>query len=382
MRVVVVGDFPRKADEIEGGVQAVTTYLVAELRRLPDVNVEAVALDSWGGPPRTEVQRGVPVHFVPISRWPSRLSNWQNARRLAARIRELEPDIVHAHIANQFAAAARRCGVPWVLTAHGVRHREMALRTGLLNRIRGWVVRREEFSLMRAARHLISISPFITDVFSGELTADVVHIDNPVDEAFFEARRSPEAGRILYVGRLIPRKDIKTLLHAFADARDACPGLRLRLAGEGISGLEPSGYPAELMRIIAERDLAQSVEFLGQLDDSALIGEYEKCSLMVVSSVLETAPMVILQAMAAGVPVVSTDVGGIRYLIQDGESGFLVPARDHAALASRMTSIVSDAGLARNMGERSREIAAQRFRAPDIAARTRDVYCKALSVPS
>lgn len=379
MHVVMMGDFPRKADEIEGGVQAVTSYLAAALAKLPDIQLQAVTLDHWGGDARTEMQRGIPVHFLPLSRRPSRLSNAQNVSRLCTRLRELGPDLVHAHIANQYAAAAHRSGLPWVLTAHGVRHLEMELRPGLLNRYREWTIRREEFSLMRAARQLVSISPFITDVFADDVRARVTQIDNPVDEIFFNVRRRPTAGRVLYVGRLIPRKDIKTLLRAFALAHGAVPYAELRLAGEGITGLEPTGYRGELAELIRALRIADTVRFLGQLSDESLVREYETCSLMVVSSVLETAPMVILQAMAAGVPVVSTDVGGIRYLVEDGRSGYLVPPGDAAALGARLADVVRDAALADAMGRRAREIAESRLRADDIARKTREVYMQAIA---
>jgi L-malate glycosyltransferase len=378
MRVVMVGDFPQKADAIEGGVQAVTMYLAAALAHLPDIRLDAVTLDLSGGGARTISQRGIAVHFVPLSRRPSRLSNAQNVARLSARIRELEPDVVHAHIANQYAAAARSSGLPWVLTAHGVRHLEMALRRGLLNRYREWTIRREEFALIRAARHLISISPFITDVFAGDIRGRVTDIDNPVDEIFFNARRRPVHGRVLYVGRLIPRKDIKTLLQAFSIAHIAVPGCELRLAGEGIIGLEPGSYRGELADLIRTLRIEGSVRFLGQLDEESLVREYEACSLMVVSSVLETAPMVILQAMAAGVPVVSTDVGGIRYLVEDGKSGFLVPPRDVAALGARLADVLQNPELAVSMSRRARQIADSRLRAEDIARRTMEVYMQAL----
>lgn len=379
MRVVMVGDFPRTAKEIGGGVEAVASYLATALQSYPDIDMHGVTLDRWGGTSRSEKQNSVPVHFVPVSTRPSRLSNWHNVRRMTDAIRAIRPDIVHAHIANQYAAAARRSGLPWVLTAHGVRHLEMALRPGILNRYREWTVRREEFNLMNAATHLISISPFITDVFAGHLTADVAEIDNPVDEAFFRADRVPRSGRILYVGRLIPRKDILTLLRAFRRTLDAVPGAELRLAGEGISGLEPAGYPAELKRYIDRYDMSDRIRFLGQLDDDALIAEYGASELMVVSSILETAPMVILQAMAAGVPVVSTDVGGIRYLVEEGRSGYLVRAGDAAALGDRIASILQDDELRDAMGRQAKQIALERLHADKVAQRTRDVYDRVLN---
>ncbi len=378
MRIVMVGDFPREAKEIGGGVEAVTSYLASALQNMPNTEIHGVTLDRWGGAARVEVQSGVPVHFVPLSTRPSRLSNWQNIKRMSEVISSLNPDLVHAHIANQYAAAARATGRPWVLTAHGIRHFEMALRPGLLNRYREWTVRQEEFGLMAAATHLISISPFVTETFTGSIRGDTTELDNPVNDAFFAAKREPSPGRILYVGRLIPRKDIITLLRAFDRARQTVPGCQLRLAGEGISGLEPEGYSGQLVRFIEASGMTDSVKFLGQLDDASLIDEYAQCEFMAVSSILETAPMVILQAMAAGVPVVSTDVGGIRYLVEDGSSGFIVPAKDAVALGERMSRILGSSELRQVMEARSREIAEERLRASYIARRTREVYDKSL----
>lgn len=379
MRIAMVGDFPAKVDEISGGVQAVATYLANALQAMPDVDVEAVTLAGAGEPARSVVQRNVPVHFVPVSRRPSRLSNRENARRMCDQIRRLKPDLVHAHIANQYADAARRTGLPWVLTAHGIRHLEMSLRTGVMNRYREWLIRREEFALMRSATHLISISPFITDVFAADISGDIAQIDNPVDPAFFDVDRKPSPNRVLYVGRVIPRKDIATLLDAFAVLKETCLGAELRIAGEGIAGLEPAGYPAEMLKRMQDLGIQDDVHFLGQLDDAELIDEYRQCALMVVSSVLETAPMVILQAMAAGVPVVSTDVGGIRYLIEHDVSGLLVPKQDSARLAAAMRAIVEDPDRITTMGARAKEIAHHRFHASDIASRTLAVYERALA---
>ena len=380
MRVVMVGDFPRKVNEMGGGVEAVTSYLAAALQELPDIALEAVTLDRWGGAARAEQHRSVPVHFVTPSSRPSRLSNWENVRRLSKVICGLKPDIVHAHIANQYASAAERTNLPWVLTAHGVRHLEMSLRPGLINRYRGWTTSREEFRLMASATNLISISPFINEVFAAEISGEVTLIDNPVDSSFFDITTSPVDGQLLYVGRLIPRKDILTLLKSFAAVYARAPHCRLRFAGEGISGLEPSGYPLALKQFIEEHGLSDAVTFLGQLDDKRLIEEYSQASVMVVTSVLETAPMVILQAMAAGVPVVSTDAGGIRHLIEDGKSGAVVPIGDSERLGEEIHKVINDHGLASSMSKRSREIAESRFRASKIALRTRDIYYKAAGV--
>jgi glycosyltransferase involved in cell wall biosynthesis len=79
---------------------------------------------------------------------------------------------------------------------------------------------------------------------------------------------------------------------------------------------------------------------LGNLDDDALLEEYATCSALVLSSKVETAPMAIMQAMAAGKAVVSTNAGGARYLVQEGKTGFIVPVEDCGALARALLRLL------------------------------------------
>jgi glycosyltransferase involved in cell wall biosynthesis len=87
--------------------------------------------------------------------------------------------------------------------------------------------------------------------------------------------------------------------------------------------------------------------------------------------------MVILQAMAASVPVVSTDVGGIRYLVADGETGYIVPPRAAAEMAEKLGNIVGNEKLSQAMAAKSKMIAEERFRATVVARKTREIYLRA-----
>jgi glycosyltransferase involved in cell wall biosynthesis len=374
----MVGDYPRDPENISGGVEAVIYYLANALQQFEDLELSVVTMDRWKFGDRTVVHNNIPVHYIRQTRLPSRLSFYGNIRRLREKILSIQPDIVHAHIAGQYAEAAVKTRLPWVLTLHGIRFLEAALWQNFLSKIvRRRFIKKEEFRSVRNAKHIISISPFILQTFKSKLTGTIYSIDNPVDEAFFKIDQKSELGRILFVGRLILRKGVHTLLQAFADLHKQYPELTLRLAGSGISSNDSRDYCKKLKQFVAESNLSEAVIFLGEIDRTALLEEYSKCSVFVLSSVLETAPVVIMEAMAAGKPVVSTDAGGARYLVEDGKSGFIVPINNTEALATALKRIFHND--LHKFGQRSRKIALERFHSKVVAKRTRDVYLNILN---
>lgn len=379
MRVVMAGDYPPDPNQISGGVQAVVCYLTQALQDYPDIELELVTLGKRGTPRQTVRHDQVTVHYLPSARWPSYLSTLANIRQLRLEMKRLAPDLIHAQVAGEYAAAAAGTGLPWVLTLHGIRFLEVDLWPDFKSRFyRGWFIKQEERWAVRRAKHVISISPFIQSTFNGQIRGRVYDIENPIDNAFFNVVPHRKPGQLLFIGRLIPRKGVHTLLQAFAQLHQQMPQARLRIAGGSNFSNEPGHYPHQLKQFIAENGLQNAVIFLGELDKTALLKEYAHCSALVLSSVVETAPMVIMEAMAAGQPVVSTDVGGARYLVEHGQSGLIVPTDNPLALGEALYQVLSDEATLETMGHRAREIARQRFHAQVVAARTREIYCRIL----
>ena len=382
MHVVMAGVYPANPNKISGGVEAVVRYLTQALQRYPDLQIDIITLDKRGTARRTVKHGEVTVHYVPSSRLPSYLSMWKNIRRVRAEMIRLKPDIIHAQVAGEFAEAAAGTGLPWMLTLHGIIFREVALWQGFLNRVyRGWFVKRSERRAIKLAKHVISISPFIRSTFDGQIQGNVYDIENPLDDAFFKAPQNRKPGQLLFVGRLIPRKGVHTLLHAFADLHQRMPKATLRPAGEDHSQSKSKTYIQELRQYIADAGLERAVTFLGPLDKPALLEEYSNCSALVLASVLETSPIVVLEALAAGNAVVSTDVGGARYLVEHGQTGLIVPPDDEQALGEALYQVLSDQAKLETMGRLAREAAKERFHVNKIAARTRKAYYSILGQP-
>lgn len=376
MHIVMLGDYPSDPGKVSGGVEAVVLYLLQGLQRFPDLQISVITLTARGSQKRIAQHGRVTVHYLPRATWPSRLSYLGNIRNLKKEIRSLKPDLVHAHIAGEYAEAAAASGLPWVLTLHGIRFLEASLQSGLVNRYREWFIKREEYHAVKRARYVISISPFIQSTFAGQLSGEIFNIENPIDEVFFKLpQQEAEPGRILFAGRLIGRKNVHVLLQAFAELQRRFPHATLRLAGSGQhSRAYTENYVQSLKDFVTEAGLEQTVTFLGEIDEQRILEEYRKCCMLVLPSILETAPMVILQAMAAGKPVVSSDAGGSRFLVEHGRTGFIVPIGSVDALAQALGRLLGDDALAQEMGQQAVQVARARFHVDVVAAQTKQVY--------
>ncbi len=373
MRVAILGDYPLEPNRIAGGVEAVVSYLVAELRKFEDLELHVVTFHE-DVRQRYVCQQGsnLTVHYLPPA---YRFANVTffviNKFRLLRELAGIEPDLIHAHIAGTYAEVAHMTGLPTVLTLHGIRYRSKWLQQGWLNRlVRRPLIAREERASVRKARHIIAINPYIQEEFGSLIRATVYPIENPVPDKFFNLERREKGAWVLYVGRITGGKGVELLIQAMASVRDRIPEARLHLAG----GAGDASYQRSLQELVKSLELDESVHFLGLLDEERLLEAYEQCALVVLPSYHETAPMAIQQAMAAGKPVVATRVGGVPHLVAHGKTGLLVDYGDIAGLAEAIIHILSDDVSRVRMGEQARREALQRFHVAVVARQTYEVY--------
>jgi glycosyltransferase involved in cell wall biosynthesis len=160
------------------------------------------------------------------------------------------------------------------------------------------------------------------------------------------------------VGRLQPWKGQHVLLEAAPAILAVEPRARFLVIG-GTPGGFSAGYPAALERQVAALAIAERVSFLGQRDDVAAL--LPGLDVFVHASRDEPFGIVIVEAMAAGVPVVATDAGGVPEIVVDGEHGLLVPPEDAPALAEAVAATLADPGAARTRVDAARARAFDRF---------------------
>lgn len=189
-------------------------------------------------------------------------------------------------------------------------------------------------------------------------------IPTPVDSAWFTSYdprgiamlRERYSGKrmMLSVGRLVEVKNIPFLLRIFRDVRKKIPEALLLIAGDGPE-------EAMLRKLVSALQLDASVEFLGLCAREELARYYQIADVVVLTSLSEGLPKVLVEAAACGRPLIATIVSGADELIQDGVNGFLIPQGDEKLFAEKLIALLHDEHLRRVMGDASRKIITERF---------------------
>ena len=202
-------------------------------------------------------------------------------------------------------------------------------------------------------------------ITEGVNPAKVVTVRNGIDLDRFAYLGPTPGGPAVIVARLIPEKDHATLLRALAIAITQEPGFRLEIAGDGPCA-------EDLHRLAESLNLKHAARFLGRVDDvPALL----RCAgLLVLSSRLEGISLTLLEAMARGLPVVATHVGGNPEVVVDGVTGRLVPSQSPEALASAMLELWRDPDRSKTMGLAGRARAEQFFDVRKTMAHYERIY--------
>lgn len=225
-------------------------------------------------------------------------------------------------------------------------------------------------SLARAAQR-VTPSAFLLRVFARHgLDAEV--IPNVIDLSRFTARPWRAAGaapHLVVTRNLEAIYDIPTALRAFAGVRALRSGARLTVAGTGPE-------LAALQRLAADLGVAKAVRFAGRIDNADIAALYASADIMLNASTVDNMPISILEALASGVPVVSTRAGGIPDLVEHERTALLVPVGDHAAMADAALRLLDDTALAERLRQAGL-IDAARYAWPRVRAQWQVAYRRA-----
>lgn len=239
-------------------------------------------------------------------------------------------DHVHAHFGTNPAEIARLCrrlgGPSFSFTIHGPDE---------LDRVTGFDLPTK----IREAAFTAAISEFgrsqLRRFVPQSLWSRIKVVHCGLDGVFFDRPRTPvpDTDQVLFLGRLAPQKDPLLLVEAAAVLRDRGRRLRVHFAGSG--DLEP-----ELRRRIGELKMDDDFCFLGSVDQATAAAELESARALVLPSSAEGLPVVIMEAMSLGRPVVSTYVNGIPELVRNGREGWLSPCGDVERLAESLEALL------------------------------------------
>ena len=314
---------------------------------------------------------------APLQRSISPLRDAQALLQIARFIHDFRPDVIHTHTAKagvlgRVAAKLTRSKAKRVHTFHG------HLLHGYFSETATREIIRVERSLARSTHRLIAVGDQVRD--------DLLAVGVGKREQFRtvppgvdlgpvptrdEARESLDipAGVpvVCFIGRLTPIKRIDRLADVIRQASIKIPGIEFVIAGHGLD--------FEILQDLKEHE-NQRIHLLGWYQDVARV--LAASDLLLLTSDNEGTPVSIIQAMHAGVPAISTDVGSVRSLIRHGETGLLTET-DPSALADAISLLLSDDSLRWRLANRGREIATAEFGASALTRAHRAIYRELLT---
>jgi len=312
--------------------------------------------------------RGHTVHVIDTPRVFAPIPVFLSIIETAKLFRREKYDVVHLHgclvgfigrLAGLLAPQTRL-----IYQAHGYHHHDN------MNPLKKWVFINVERVLSPLARkHLFQNPSDVDETIKRHIAPKdkLVLVGNGVQLDQFATDRLPDDDPpvVLYVARMEAVKNHSMLFRAALILRDRGVRFKILLAGNG-------ELMEEHQRWVADQGLSDHIDFLGyRTDVPDLIARASVC---VLTSWLEGLPRAVIEAAAAGRPVVATDVVGTRSLMRDGETGFLVPYDDVGALADRLGQLLSDRSLRERMGGQARAYARLNFDERVVVDRIRVVY--------
>jgi glycosyltransferase involved in cell wall biosynthesis/SAM-dependent methyltransferase len=335
---------------------------VADVQTKPRVALVAASLEILGGQgvqARSLIeglqQENYPVRFIPINPvFPRRLRRWRGVRYLRTLLNQAlylpslaalrNVDVVHVFSAAYWSfllapvpamLAARLFGKRVVLHYHSGEAYDHLANWGVF--VHPW---------LRLADEIVVPSEYLREVFSRHGYRPRV-IRNVVDTTRFSFRpRNPLRPHLLSVRNFESYYRVDIILQAFAYIRHSFPDATLTLAGVGSE--EP------MLRQLAARQPGGGIRFVGRVEPRQMQELYDGADIFVNASVVDNQPVSVLEAFAAGLPVVTTATGDIAAMVRDGETGRIVPPEDPLAIAQAVTGLLGDPDSAQLLAQQAR----------------------------
>lgn len=392
MRVVFLSAYP--VAELEGDIEICgnrdaehsATWVPAIIKCLTNntnIELHVITYSNLVAGDQYTQQDGVHYHILKLPLMRYRLASWFHLDqwKFTRKLKEIKPDLVHGHgTESVYSYIALRSGFPTIITIQGVLS-HISKVTSNSSFVDRWVtkvlVRREELTL-REGRFFIANTRFAEQLVRKYNNKASIHlIENPLHSAFYKNRNRDFASRndILFVGSISKPKGIEELICAFAYLHRVRPDIRLKLIGYG----DPSYITGKVLPLIEGLQLQQAVLLLGKKTSLEIVKELEIAMCLVLPSHAEQAPQVIAEAMAIGVPVIGSRVGGIPDMIEEGRTGLLCEPADEQDLKDKLEVVIDDRELRVQMGTRARECAQIRHSRYRIAQCYMKVYGEVIS---
>lgn len=379
MSIIQIGPYPLSSECIQGGVESSVYGLVQELAK--NHTVDVFDIPRFNEKDRVERYGNLTIH---------RYANPGTHNKDAVlRLKEMVRDIIalgsevcHVHgtgaLSKQIYFALQQHGIKMMLTVHGIAKEEKKqalLRKPSLKALYQYIVQsRDERELLEAAPCIIVDTAYVEDKLKayGLKHVPQMHvIPQGIDANYYGIKCNPDSNVLLSVGGIAPRKGHIYTVEVYNKLRAKGIHAKLRIVG----ALTDKAYYELLQQKIAQSMYHEDISLAANLPGEELLKAYADAKLFVLHSREESQGIVFAEAMATGLPVVATKIGGIPYVVADSKSGLLCPYGDIETMAEMVEQLMMDDAKWKEYSDAAKEIA-KGYSWADIANRIVNLYRK------
>ena len=340
-KLLILTDYPFPDEVPKGGLKKSIHTVVQELQKFSNVEVYVATLTNKVTK-RTVISSGnLTVIYIPLllSNCPLLVPSILTNHKIKMEIEILKPDIINVQGISKYYSfpIVNQIGIPNVLTVHGIIHQESKNWFGFLGQVRKIKGKSLEKKLLYRSRRIIVVSDYVRDFIEAMTNAKIFVVYNPVDKYYVNTNNNALKNRILFVGGIEERKGLEFLVEVIDEIKKTRPDIDLHIVG----AVRKRHYYNNIIKLIKQRNLTDNIHFLGGLSNEELKIEYSEAKAFIMSSREESMGIVLIEAMAMGVPPVATKVGGIPNIIVDGYNGLLVEFGDVERMATSVIRLLS-----------------------------------------
>lgn len=374
MDICFIGAFPLPNNSPSNGPETVLYNLVTRISDVDTtINIKIISVhDKIKHDIIYKYSHNVCVYYFKKLKFISR--SWGDPIIVKNFMEKHSFDIIHAHYP---IALSRIMGLdtPKILTLHGIFHIEQKFVADPFVLL--FYYKYNIYMLKKIFPKLdgfVAISPYVVDIIH-EMglyykIKKIYHINNPIDKLFFSVKPRIETNNLIfYPSNISKSKNQIAAINAVKLIKKEIDEFKLVLAGNA-----EASYLKTIINEVRLNNLAKNVDYRGILSRTEILETYRKSSIVYLFSKQEVQPMVILEAMAIGIPVIASNIKSIQYLVKHGVTGYLVDPNDSKAIAKYTIDLLWDNKKRSIMGQNAKKIVEDLYHVDCIVKQTLNMY--------
>lgn len=365
MKIVYVAEW----DPLTGGGFTVVSNLIDTILRLNfPIEIHVV---SFGEENRTVSHNGYTVHYIKNVDFLT-ASYWYSHKIIMNKILEINPDLIHLHFTYPPYSFIAQLSIPVIVTVHGLAS----------IRVKGSHSKKDYFSpgfvlnphfekkALQNADKIIAVSNWMKNNVENIIGRDpkIIYIPNGVNYEKYTHSKKVKINHpsILFIGRLVKLKGLDLLLKSLHIVKESIPDIHLYVIGQG-------SQHEKLTSLAVKLNVNNNISFLGFFSGDEKNQFLASADIFVMPSRIENASISLMEALASGIPIVASNVGGIPHILNYGEYGILVEPENPEDLANGIIKLIGDPVLRKELSEKGRK-RAQEYSWDEITKKTIELY--------